>query len=121
MQKEKLPRLNQTLPSAALTTEYNPWTRRDQTANLASLRKTICRRHQRESSTLKLVPTMDIIKMAGGNPANFLDVGGGATKERVTLTKLQKFLVMISKDNLEALTENCLPPKFFQIVKIKNN
>ncbi|MFZ5756094.1 MAG: ADP-forming succinate--CoA ligase subunit beta [Pseudomonadota bacterium] len=28
--------------------------------------------------------TMDIIKLHGGNPANFLDVGGGATKERVT-------------------------------------
>jgi len=28
--------------------------------------------------------TMDIIKLYGGDPANFLDVGGGATKERVT-------------------------------------
>jgi succinyl-CoA synthetase beta subunit len=28
--------------------------------------------------------TMDIIKLAGGNPANFLDVGGGANKEKVT-------------------------------------
>jgi succinyl-CoA synthetase beta subunit len=28
--------------------------------------------------------TMDIVKLAGGNPANFLDVGGGATKEQVT-------------------------------------
>lgn len=28
--------------------------------------------------------TMDMIKLQGGNPANFLDVGGGATKERVT-------------------------------------
>ena len=28
--------------------------------------------------------TMDIIKLFGGNPANFLDVGGGATKEKVT-------------------------------------
>ncbi len=27
--------------------------------------------------------TMDIIKLYGGQPANFLDVGGGATKERV--------------------------------------
>ena len=27
--------------------------------------------------------TMDIIKLHGGSPANFLDVGGGATKERV--------------------------------------
>ena len=27
--------------------------------------------------------TMDIVKLYGGNPANFLDVGGGATKERV--------------------------------------
>ena len=29
--------------------------------------------------------TMDIIKLYGGSPANFLDVGGGATKERVTV------------------------------------
>jgi succinyl-CoA synthetase beta subunit len=28
--------------------------------------------------------TMDIIKLHGGEPANFLDVGGGATKEQVT-------------------------------------
>ena len=28
--------------------------------------------------------TMDIIKLYGGDPANFLDVGGGATRERVT-------------------------------------
>ena len=28
--------------------------------------------------------TMDIIKLSGGDPANFLDVGGGATKERVS-------------------------------------
>ena len=28
--------------------------------------------------------TMDVIKLNGGEPANFLDVGGGATKERVT-------------------------------------
>jgi succinyl-CoA synthetase beta subunit len=28
--------------------------------------------------------TMDMIKLDGGSPANFLDVGGGATKERVT-------------------------------------
>lgn len=28
--------------------------------------------------------TMDIIKLHGGNPANFLDIGGGATKQQVT-------------------------------------
>ena len=28
--------------------------------------------------------TMDIVNLHGGSPANFLDVGGGATKERVT-------------------------------------
>ena len=28
--------------------------------------------------------TMDLIKLHGGSPANFLDVGGGATRERVT-------------------------------------
>ena len=36
--------------------------------------------------------TMDIIKLCGGEPANFLDVGGGATKERVA----QAFRIILS-------------------------
>jgi len=32
--------------------------------------------------------TMDIIKLHGGNPANFLDVGGGAEEEGVNITNL---------------------------------
>ena len=36
--------------------------------------------------------TMDIIKLCGGEPANFLDVGGGATKEKVT----QAFKIILS-------------------------
>ncbi|MFP6727492.1 MAG: ADP-forming succinate--CoA ligase subunit beta, partial [Alphaproteobacteria bacterium] len=40
--------------------------------------------------------TMDIIKLNGGEPANFLDVGGGATKERVT----QAFKLILSDGNV---------------------
>ncbi|MDX1626269.1 MAG: ADP-forming succinate--CoA ligase subunit beta [Wenzhouxiangellaceae bacterium] len=38
--------------------------------------------------------TMDVIKLAGGEPANFLDVGGGATKERVT----EAFKLILSQE-----------------------
>ena len=38
--------------------------------------------------------TMDIIKHYGGDPANFLDVGGGATKEKVT----EAFKIILSDD-----------------------
>ncbi len=46
--------------------------------------------------------TMDIIKLYGGAPANFLDVGGGATKERVTVA----FKLILSDPNVEAILVN---------------
>ncbi|GGO12037.1 succinate--CoA ligase [ADP-forming] subunit beta [Iodidimonas muriae] len=46
--------------------------------------------------------TMDIIKLKGGEPANFLDVGGGATKERVT----EAFKIILSDENVEAILVN---------------
>ncbi|MFM2397113.1 MAG: succinate--CoA ligase [ADP-forming] subunit beta [Pseudomonadota bacterium] len=46
--------------------------------------------------------TMDIIKLYGGNPANFLDVGGGATKEKVT----EAFKLMLKNPNLKAILVN---------------
>jgi len=46
--------------------------------------------------------TMDIIKLNGGEPANFLDVGGGATKERVT----QAFKLILSDGNVEGILVN---------------
>jgi len=46
--------------------------------------------------------TMDIIKLYGGNPANFLDVGGGATIEKVT----EAFKIMLSNANLRAILVN---------------
>jgi succinyl-CoA synthetase beta subunit len=46
--------------------------------------------------------TMDIIKLYGGNPANFLDVGGGATTEKVT----EAFKIMLSNPNLRAILVN---------------
>ncbi|MBT0586477.1 ADP-forming succinate--CoA ligase subunit beta [Alteromonas oceanisediminis] len=46
--------------------------------------------------------TMDIVKLHGGNPANFLDVGGGATKERVT----EAFKIILSDDNVKAVFVN---------------
>ncbi|GAK34269.1 succinate--CoA ligase [ADP-forming] subunit beta [Iodidimonas nitroreducens] len=46
--------------------------------------------------------TMDIIKLSGGSPANFLDVGGGATKERVT----EAFKIILSDENVEAILVN---------------
>jgi len=46
--------------------------------------------------------TMDIIKLNGGEPANFLDVGGGATKERVT----QAFKIILSDENVEGILVN---------------
>jgi len=46
--------------------------------------------------------TMDIIKLAGGEPANFLDVGGGASKERVT----EAFKIILSDENVEAILVN---------------
>lgn len=46
--------------------------------------------------------TMDIIKLKGAEPANFLDVGGGATKERVT----EAFKIILSDDNVEGILVN---------------
>jgi succinyl-CoA synthetase beta subunit len=46
--------------------------------------------------------TMDIIKLYGGSPANFLDVGGGATKERVTTA----FKIILSDSNVEGILVN---------------
>jgi succinyl-CoA synthetase beta subunit len=46
--------------------------------------------------------TMDIIKLYGGEPANFLDVGGGATKERVTTA----FKIILSDPNVKAILVN---------------
>jgi succinyl-CoA synthetase beta subunit len=46
--------------------------------------------------------TMDIIKLSGGEPANFLDVGGGATAERVA----EAFKIIVSDPNVEAILVN---------------
>ncbi len=46
--------------------------------------------------------TMDIIKLYGGAPANFLDVGGGATTEKVT----EAFKIMLSNPNVKAILVN---------------
>ena len=46
--------------------------------------------------------TMDIIKLHGGEPANFLDVGGGATKERVA----EAFKLILSGEQVEAILVN---------------
>jgi succinyl-CoA synthetase beta subunit len=46
--------------------------------------------------------TMDIVNLHGGKPANFLDVGGGATKERVT----EAFKIILSDSNVKAVLDN---------------
>lgn len=46
--------------------------------------------------------TMDIVKLHGGEPANFLDVGGGATKERVS----EAFKIILSDENVKAVLVN---------------
>jgi len=46
--------------------------------------------------------TMDVISLNGGSPANFLDVGGGATKERVT----EAFKIILSSDKVKAIFVN---------------
>ncbi|WP_042010771.1 ADP-forming succinate--CoA ligase subunit beta [Aeromonas fluvialis] len=46
--------------------------------------------------------TMDIVNLHGGKPANFLDVGGGATKERVT----EAFKIILSDSNVNAVLVN---------------
>ena len=46
--------------------------------------------------------TMDLVKLHGGKPANFLDVGGGATKERVT----EAFKIILSDKNVKGVLVN---------------
>ena len=46
--------------------------------------------------------TMDLIKLHGGNPANFLDVGGGATQERVT----EAFKIILSDEKVKGIFVN---------------
>ena len=46
--------------------------------------------------------TMDVIKLYGGDPANFLDVGGGATKERVS----EAFKIILSDENVKGILVN---------------
>ena len=46
--------------------------------------------------------TMDLIKLSGGDPANFLDVGGSATKERVT----EAFKIILADQNVTAILVN---------------
>ena len=46
--------------------------------------------------------TMDIIKLQGGDPANFLDVGGGATAERVA----EALKIILSDDKVEGILVN---------------
>jgi succinyl-CoA synthetase beta subunit len=46
--------------------------------------------------------TMDVIKLFGGEPANFLDVGGGATAEKVT----EAFKIMLKNKSVEAILVN---------------
>jgi succinyl-CoA synthetase beta subunit len=46
--------------------------------------------------------TMDIIKYAGGDPANFLDVGGGASEEQVT----EAFKILVADKNVKAILVN---------------
>lgn len=46
--------------------------------------------------------TMDLIKLCGGEPANFLDVGGGTTKERVS----EAFKIILSDENVKGILVN---------------
>ena len=46
--------------------------------------------------------TMDVIQLRGGRPANFLDVGGGATAERVTAA----FKLILADDQVRAILVN---------------
>lgn len=46
--------------------------------------------------------TMDLVKLSGGNPANFLDVGGGANKERVA----EAFKIILSDTNVKGILVN---------------
>ena len=46
--------------------------------------------------------TMDLVKFHGGEPANFLDVGGGANVEQVT----EAFQIILSDSNVKAILVN---------------
>ena len=46
--------------------------------------------------------SMDVIKLYGGEPANFLDIGGGATKESITAA----FGIILEDDNVEGILVN---------------
>ena len=48
------------------------------------------------------ISTMDLIKLHGGEPANFLDFGGGATAERVT----EAFKIILTNKNVRAILVN---------------
>jgi len=48
------------------------------------------------------IATMDIIKLYGSNPANFLDVGGGASKEKVS----EAFKIILSDKNVKGILVN---------------
>ena len=48
------------------------------------------------------IATMDIIQLEGGSPANFLDVGGGASKEKVT----EAFKIILSEENVQGILVN---------------
>ncbi len=51
--------------------------------------------------------TMDIIKLAGGEPANFLDVGGGASQERVEAERVEAaFRILLADENVQAVLIN---------------
>ena len=50
----------------------------------------------------RAMATMDVIKLYGGSPANFLDVGGGATTEKVT----EAFKIMLKNPDLKAILVN---------------
>ena len=57
--------------------------------------------------------TMDIIKLFGGEPANFLDVGGGATAEKVT----EAFKIMLTNPKVKAILVNI----FGGIMKLRHD
>ena len=57
--------------------------------------------------------TMDIIKLNGGEPANFLDVGGGTTAAKVA----EAFKIIVSDDKIKAILVNI----FGGIVRCRSN
>lgn len=58
--------------------------------------------------------TMDIIKLKGGDPANFLDVGGGATEEQV-----QKAFELLNADPKVCMHPKNADPKLFSLVYLR--